>query len=134
MNEQADEMEWSSPSKARVCRCRSQERRKVSLLCGLPKSKLILVSSVSSTVQRLFDSVIGANTEPKAFTYIHGIIVLGRTSQEQLDSLWKVLRRLRAVNFILNPDKVKVGNPLSISDISLLKVELKSTLRKLSPS
>eukprot|EP01040_Poterioochromonas_malhamensis_P021851 gene21851-26450_t len=41
--------------------------------------------------------------------YIDDIIIFGRTEEEFLDNLHKVLKRLKEYNLTLNPDKAKMG-------------------------
>lgn len=61
--------------------------------------------SAPATFQRALDSIIGAEMEPHAFAYLDDIIVIGKTLEEHLDHLGKVLHRLRAANLKINVEK-----------------------------
>ena len=65
--------------------------------------------SAPATFQRLLDSVIGPDLEPRAFAYLDDIIVLGRTFEEHLQNLREVLHRLQAANLRINPEKCEFG-------------------------
>lgn len=41
--------------------------------------------SAPATFQRLLDTIIGPDLEPKAFAYLDDIIVLGKTFDEHLE-------------------------------------------------
>lgn len=51
--------------------------------------------SAPATFQRLLDTIIGPDLEPKAFAYLDDIIILGKTFDENLQLLKEVFRRLR---------------------------------------
>lgn len=61
--------------------------------------------SAPATFQRALDSVIGPELEPYAFAYLDDIIVIGKTLDDHLANLGEVLRRLRAANLKINPEK-----------------------------
>lgn len=61
--------------------------------------------SAPATFQRLLDTIIGPDLEPKAFAYLDDIIILGKTFDEHIELLEKVFNRLRGAGLKLNPDK-----------------------------
>lgn len=58
-----------------------------------------------ATFQRLLDTVLGPELEPRVFVYLDNIIVSSRTFEEHLSTLRDVFRRLREAKLRLNPDK-----------------------------
>ncbi|XP_044766949.1 uncharacterized protein LOC123322930 [Coccinella septempunctata] len=64
--------------------------------------------SAAATFQRLLDTIIGPDMEPRAFAYLDDIIVLGKTFEEHLENLREVFRRLREANLQLNPEQCEL--------------------------
>jgi len=61
--------------------------------------------SAPATFQRLLDSVIGPDLEPKALVYLDDIVITSQTFEEHLRHLGEVFRRLREAKLRLNSDK-----------------------------
>ena len=66
--------------------------------------------SAHATFQRTSDGVIGPNMEPFAFAYLDNIVVVGKTLEEHVRNLKKVLRHLRQTRLELNYDKCEFSN------------------------
>jgi hypothetical protein len=58
-----------------------------------------------ATFERLMESVLRGLTYEAYLVYLHDVIVIGRTFQEQVDNLQKVFERLREAHLKLNPEK-----------------------------
>ncbi|XP_011707937.1 PREDICTED: uncharacterized protein K02A2.6-like [Wasmannia auropunctata] len=63
--------------------------------------------SAPATFQRLLDTVLGPELEPRVFVYLDDIIVISSTFEEHLETLREVFERLRRANLRLNPEKCR---------------------------
>jgi hypothetical protein len=61
-----------------------------------------------ATFERLMESVLRGLTYEACLVYLDDVIVIGRTFQEQLDNLRRVLQRLREAHLKLNPEKCQL--------------------------
>lgn len=63
--------------------------------------------SAPVTFQRLLDTILGPELEPRVFVYLDDIIIGTATLEEHIATLREVFRRLREARLKLNPDKCK---------------------------
>lgn len=61
--------------------------------------------SAGATFQRLLDSIIGPELEPRVFCYLDDIIIVSQTFNQHLGDLQEVFARLRANGLQLQPEK-----------------------------
>lgn len=61
--------------------------------------------SAPATFQRLLDSILGPELEPRVFVYLDNIIIITKTFEEHLETLGVVFERLRKARLRLNPEK-----------------------------
>ena len=64
--------------------------------------------SARATFDRQMESVLRGLTYEACLVYLDGVIVIGRTLQEQLDNLRKVIQRLREAHLKLNLEKCQL--------------------------
>lgn len=55
--------------------------------------------------QRLLDSIIGPEFEPRAFAYLDDLVLISQTFEEHLQLLKEVFDKLRGAGLVINPEK-----------------------------
>lgn len=63
------------------------------------------LTGAPATFQRLLDRIIGPEMESFAFAYLDGIVIVTPTFEEHMVWLTKVLDKITAADFTVNPDK-----------------------------
>lgn len=61
--------------------------------------------SATATFQRIIEKVLGPELGVYAFVYLDDVIVLGKTVEDHLENVRRILERLRDANLRVNPEK-----------------------------